>query len=200
MGRYSNQDTILRRLEALLARPLLSGDLQSAVVGRKVKQRQRRLRVGEIDDLVAAYGAGMRIRNLANRFGIHEATVHEHLNRRGVDRRPSPGLTPDQLSQAAIHYASGESCGPWPTGLGLIPRPSERGYETPALRSGRGGGGRAGISEFNFRACTSTPQRRPCRSATGAMLSAELAQPSRRCSATRRTGGSAGRRVCRQQS
>ena len=109
MGRYSNQDTILRRLEALLARPLLSGDLQSAVVGRKVKQRQRHLRVGEIDDLVAAYGAGMRIRNLANRFGIHEATVHEHLNRRGVDRRPSPGLTPDQLSQAAIHYASGES-------------------------------------------------------------------------------------------
>lgn len=109
MGRYSNQDVILLRLRALLALPPLSGDVRSSVVGRKVKQRQRRLRVGEVDDLVAGYEAGTQIDDLADKFGIHRATVHAHLNRRGIDRRSSPGLAPDQIVQAAMHYTGGES-------------------------------------------------------------------------------------------
>ncbi|MEA4944290.1 MAG: hypothetical protein VB080_07615 [Propionicimonas sp.] len=43
----------------------------------------------EVDHLVADYEAGCGIQDLAEKYGIHRATVFAHLQRREVPRRPS---------------------------------------------------------------------------------------------------------------
>lgn len=91
LGRYSNQDMIQRKLQALLTLPPLSGDVRSTVVGHKLKQRQRRLTPDEVDTLIADYVAGMKVDNIALKYGIHPATVHMQVKRRGVVlRQPRP--------------------------------------------------------------------------------------------------------------
>lgn len=71
---------------------------------------QTRLRTVDVDDLVAAYGAGDSIEQLADRYDVHRTTVIAHLSRRQVQLRPT--FTPwdyDALTAAAAHYAEGAS-------------------------------------------------------------------------------------------
>ncbi len=65
----------------------------------------------QVDALVAAREAGAEINHLAAEFGVHRATVINHLNRAGVPGRKRQGrtLSPDQVRAAGELYASGVS-------------------------------------------------------------------------------------------
>jgi hypothetical protein len=60
-------------------------------VVREVETVQTFLTASEVDRLVADYQAGVGVLELADRYGIHRATVAAHLRRRDVPRR-STGL------------------------------------------------------------------------------------------------------------
>jgi DNA-binding CsgD family transcriptional regulator len=62
----------------------------------------------DVDDLVAGYEAGATVYELAERFGIHRATVSEHLHRRGVGMRGA-GLREEQVEVAVRLYEQGWS-------------------------------------------------------------------------------------------
>lgn len=67
-------------------------DDRGSVVGT-VGTAQTFLTAVEVDALVGDYLAGMSVKDLAERFGIHRATVFSHLSRRNVpSRRPGLGL------------------------------------------------------------------------------------------------------------
>jgi DNA invertase Pin-like site-specific DNA recombinase len=48
---------------------------------------QRRLIPNRVDELIAAYGAGAPINELARAFAIHRTTVMAHIKHRGVGKR-----------------------------------------------------------------------------------------------------------------
>lgn len=74
------------------------------------RQRQVRLTAAQVDELVAAYGAGSSVRELVEQFGVHRTTVLDHLKRRGVPRRPNVRkLTDEQVQEAAEFYRAGNS-------------------------------------------------------------------------------------------
>jgi Mor family transcriptional regulator len=65
------------------------------------RERHRRLSPEEIMALADEYRTGDTIPALIARYGIHEATVHAHLNRQGVERRSVRRLTDAQAAEAA---------------------------------------------------------------------------------------------------
>jgi transposase len=62
----------------------------------------------EITELINAYKQQSSINQLAQRFGIHRATVTALLGRHGVERRRA-GLAPTEISAAARLYCQGWS-------------------------------------------------------------------------------------------
>ena len=72
------------------------------------KQVQRRLDSNKVDQLVADYLAGAKVRDLADLFRISRNTVLEHVSRAGV-RKHYPALIPKQVDEAAQLYRSGRS-------------------------------------------------------------------------------------------
>jgi uncharacterized protein YjcR len=58
--------------------------------------------------LTADYLAGVKVKVLAERYGITRQTVFDHIRRRGIPRR-SPGLGPDEVDEARGLYESGKS-------------------------------------------------------------------------------------------
>jgi uncharacterized protein YjcR len=87
--------------------PLVAPTNQPAV---STRVHQRRLSSTEVAALVADYRFGVAVVELVERYGIHEATVHAHLNRNGVERRPVLKLTPEQTTEVVRAYAAGSSC------------------------------------------------------------------------------------------
>ncbi|MEE8870157.1 MAG: hypothetical protein SOH99_09375 [Acidipropionibacterium acidipropionici] len=69
-------------------------------VVRTVETVQTFLTAAEIDHLVADYEAGAGVQELAEKYGIHRATVFAHLRRREVMRR-RPGLSDHEQAEAA---------------------------------------------------------------------------------------------------
>lgn len=72
-------------------------------------RRQHRLGPDQIAELVQVRKDGAEINDLATRFGIHRATVINHLNQAGVEHRRRQGrsLSPDLIQAAGELYASG---------------------------------------------------------------------------------------------
>lgn len=66
---------------------------------RTVETVQTFLTAAEVDHLVADYEAGAGVLELAEKYGIHRATVFAHLRRRDVPRR-RPGLSDHEQAQA----------------------------------------------------------------------------------------------------
>jgi transposase len=62
----------------------------------------------EVSELVAEYEAGMPVRALAARFGLHRGTVLQVVKRSGVTRRLAYS-TPAQRKHAAALYEQGYS-------------------------------------------------------------------------------------------
>jgi N-acyl-L-homoserine lactone synthetase len=59
-------------------------------------------------ELIAAYLAGARLKDLAGLFGVHRTTVSSILARHGVELRPV-GMSLDQVDHAARLYREGWS-------------------------------------------------------------------------------------------
>lgn len=76
-----------------------------------VRRAQRRLGPDEAAALAQARQEGAEINDLAERFGVHRATVMAHLQRAGVPGRRRQGrtLSPELVQAAGRLYASGSS-------------------------------------------------------------------------------------------
>ncbi len=100
---------IMRGVYATSRRPW-SGvlrDDRGPVVGTNETARTF-LTASEVDALVDDYLAGMRVRDLADQYGIHRSTVFSHLRRHDVPSR-SPGLCPDEKAEAVRLARAGVS-------------------------------------------------------------------------------------------
>ncbi|WP_405218267.1 hypothetical protein [Agrococcus sp. Ld7] len=75
---------------------------------RTVETAQTFLTAAEVDTLVGDYLAGMGVKQLAERYGIHRATVFSHLRRRKVPSR-RPGLGFDEKAEAVRLTRAGVS-------------------------------------------------------------------------------------------
>ncbi len=77
-------------------------------VVRTVETAQTFLTAAEVDTLVGDYLAGKGVKALAERYGIHRATVFAHLRRRNVPSR-RPGLGLDEKAEAVRLARAGVS-------------------------------------------------------------------------------------------
>ncbi len=105
--------TLVNRLDrgvyAVSQRPKSSApkDDRGPVV-RTVETAHTFLTASEVDALVGDYLAGMSVKALAERYGIHRATVFAHLRRRNVPSR-RPGLGIDEKAEAVRLARAGVS-------------------------------------------------------------------------------------------
>ena len=82
-------------------------DSRGTVV-RRIEHLQTFLTAAEVDRLVDDYLDGTTVNELADRYGVHRATVSAHLTRRGVQRR-RPGLGVEEAAEAAKLHLGGIS-------------------------------------------------------------------------------------------
>jgi len=75
---------------------------------RTIETAQTFLTASEVDRLIGDYLAGMSVKSLAERYGIHRATVFSHLRRRSVPSR-RPGLGIDEKAEAVRLARAGVS-------------------------------------------------------------------------------------------
>jgi DNA-binding CsgD family transcriptional regulator len=80
----------------------------SEPIVRTPKQVQKRLESAAVDELVAAYRAGLTLRELAARYGVHRNTVRHLVGCAGVTPRYR-ALGPAEIAEATRMYASGMS-------------------------------------------------------------------------------------------
>jgi len=74
-----------------------------------VRPVQRRLKPGEIDELLSAYRTGDRVLDIAARFGVSRTTVIDHVTRSGLPRRSDRRWSDAELHAAADLYDDGQS-------------------------------------------------------------------------------------------
>ncbi len=100
---------LLRGVYKVSSRPQSSAprDDRGPVV-RTIETAQTFLTAAEVDQLVGDYLAGMSVNSLAERYGIHRATVFSHLRRRNVPSR-RPGLCLDEKVEAVRLARAGVS-------------------------------------------------------------------------------------------
>ena len=75
---------------------------------RRIETAQTFLTAAEIDNLIGDYLGGASINDLAQRYGIHRATVFAHLRRRNTPRRQL-GLNVDESAEAVRLFRGGGS-------------------------------------------------------------------------------------------
>lgn len=101
---YSNRTHELGKLRKLLNLPKAARPEPR----HPTKQAQKRLAPDEVAELLRAYQAGGRTKQLAIQFGVHRTTVTGLLKQHDVSFRP-PGLGPADLSEAIRLYEAGWS-------------------------------------------------------------------------------------------
>jgi DNA invertase Pin-like site-specific DNA recombinase len=75
---------------------------------RRIETAQTFLTASEVDRLIEDYNAGMSVRGLATKYGIHRATVSAHLSRRNTPRH-RPGLDVDEQAEVVRLFRAGVS-------------------------------------------------------------------------------------------
>lgn len=75
------------------------------VVVREIGTAQTLLTPTQVDELVARHKTGEGVVMLAKAYGVHRATVTDHLNRRGARRQL--GLTEAEVERAGRLYQRG---------------------------------------------------------------------------------------------
>ena len=105
LGAYSNQTDVRRRVQRLLGLP---ADRPADEGIHHTRQRQHRLRAGEVQDLIDGYRSGNSVYALAKAFTIDRRTVSAILERHGVQRRYKV-LESEAVAEAARLYAAGWS-------------------------------------------------------------------------------------------
>ena len=100
---------LLRGVYKVSTRPQSSAprDDRGPVV-RTIETAQTFLTASEVDQLVGDYLAGMSVKSLAERYGIHRATVFSHLRRRNVPSR-RPGLCLNEKAEVVRLARAGVS-------------------------------------------------------------------------------------------
>ena len=100
---------LLRGVYKVSARPQSSAPMDDrGPVVRTIETAQTFLTAAEVDQLVGDYLGGMSVKSLAERYGIHRATVFSHLRRRNVPAR-RPGLCLDEKAEAVRLARAGVS-------------------------------------------------------------------------------------------
>lgn len=74
----------------------------------RIEHLQTFLTASEVDRLVGDYLDGATVKELADRYGAHRATVSAHLTRRRVARR-RPGLGVEEAAEAVRLHLGGVS-------------------------------------------------------------------------------------------
>lgn len=107
MGQLSNQGMYrcFEKLHAHLSKPVLRDQVEGSPRSR---QRQRRLRQSEVEEVVAAYQAGTTLKELAASHHVHRLTISAVLERSGIERRYRK-LTNDDLDRVRNLYEQGTS-------------------------------------------------------------------------------------------
>lgn len=82
-------------------------DLRGPCV-RRIGKPQTFLTPAEVDRLIDDYVAGLSVGYLAQKYGVHRATVSKHLTRNGVARR-LPGLCEADAAEAVKLHREGAS-------------------------------------------------------------------------------------------
>lgn len=121
-----------------------------AVSGRRGRKPQLHLPIEQQLEVVELYKAGVSVKEIAERFHIHRATVSEICNRRCVAlRNESRGLTREQVQGAALRYVQGASLATVAKEFGSTPTTIRTALMAAGIemRPARGGNGkRAHIS------------------------------------------------------
>lgn len=105
MRLYLNRHLVTKRLSNVRNVALSERRLQ---VPAATRLHMTRLDASATAGLIDAYRAGVRIKDLAGRFGVHRTTVTSLLACHGVELRPV-GMSPDQVLHAAQLYRDGWS-------------------------------------------------------------------------------------------
>jgi hypothetical protein len=104
-----NPAWLAAKLEALLRElPAPTAPLPQREQPPKKPGTAKRLKLQEVDELIAAYQAGTNVYKLGNRFGITRQTVSAILKRHGVQTRKR-GLTEEEIGEAVRLYGQGWS-------------------------------------------------------------------------------------------
>ena len=106
IGRYSNLSEQGERLQDLLE--MVPSGHPAANSQTKPRRQQRRLSQDQVAELIASYGVGVPINDLAVQFQVHRSTVFDHVHRAGTRRR-YPALAPLDVEKAAELYRAGQS-------------------------------------------------------------------------------------------
>jgi Mor family transcriptional regulator len=103
---YSKQSSGSVKLRSLMhkikARP------EVARVASPIPRRAKQISPEQSAQLAEGYRQGMKIGELARKYGVHRATVADHLAAHSITKRPR-GLTPYQVTEASSRYRAGES-------------------------------------------------------------------------------------------
>lgn len=115
MGQLSNQSVapvVARLHQSLIRRDQVVHPHREPsganVTSSPPRRRQRRLPDDQVRSLIEAYKKGAAINELAADFGVHRATVLDHLNRAGTKRRYT-ALDSHQVEEAARLRGVGKS-------------------------------------------------------------------------------------------
>lgn len=95
-------------------------DSRGTVV-RRIEHLQTFLTASEVDRLVGDYLDGATVKELADRYGMHRATVSAHLTRRRVARR-RPRLGVEEAAEAVRLHLGGVSIRSIARSMGLSRR------------------------------------------------------------------------------
>lgn len=79
-----------------------------ARVASPIPRRAKQISAEQSAQLADDYGQGMKVGELAEKYGIHRVTVADHLNVHGITRR-FRGLDKSQVADAATRYEAGTS-------------------------------------------------------------------------------------------
>jgi hypothetical protein len=105
MGRYLNPSDQGERLRQVLE--MVPSGPQTAIP-RTPKQVHRRLQPLQVDEVVSQYLAGATLKELGKQYQVHQTTISELLEQRGVQRRYR-SLSVDRVAEAVKLYESGLS-------------------------------------------------------------------------------------------
>jgi lambda repressor-like predicted transcriptional regulator len=114
LGCYSKQTLWTKRVSRLPE--TTAGDHAAAV--RRARAVVTTLSEASVAKLVDGYRDGAGVNELATRFGIHRATVAQHLHRSGVAIRRR-GLDADQIDETIRLYQRGWSLARLGTRMGV---------------------------------------------------------------------------------
>jgi hypothetical protein len=105
LGRYSNLCDQGERVQNLLE---IVPEGTPEVNLRTPRQVQRRLKPGELTELIASYEAGETVKELALHHNLHRQTVSNILTRHDIARRPT-GIPTERIAEVIADYQSGLS-------------------------------------------------------------------------------------------